>query len=52
MKMIFSLLIANGVVGIREMWTKMEEMPQVYLWRKQFHQQPRSITQDRNRLVL
>jgi hypothetical protein len=39
----FSLLIANGVVGIREMWTKMDEMPQVDLWRKQFHQQPGTI---------
>ena len=39
----FSLLIANGVVGIREMWTKMEGMSQVDLWRKQFHQQPGTI---------
>ena len=39
----FSLLIANGVVGIREMWTKMEGMPQVDLWRKQFHQQPGTL---------
>jgi len=39
----FSLLLANGVVGIREMWTKMEKMPQVDLWRKQFHQQPGTI---------
>ncbi len=39
----FSLFIANGVVGIREMWTRMEEMTQVNLWRKQFHQKPGTI---------
>ena len=39
----FSLLIANGVTGIREMWTKMDEMPQVNIWRKQFHLQPGTI---------
>ena len=33
----FKLCIANGVTGIREMWTKMDEMPQVKLWRRQFY---------------
>jgi hypothetical protein len=39
----FTLCIANGVTGIREMWTHMNEMPQVSLWRKQFYQQPGTI---------
>jgi hypothetical protein len=36
----FSLYVANGVTGIREMWTQMDEIPQVNLWRKQFYGQP------------
>lgn len=32
----FSMYIANGVTGIREMWTQIDAMPQVGLWRKQF----------------
>lgn len=39
----FSLYIANGVTGIREMWTKIDEMPQINLWRKQFFEQPGTI---------
>jgi hypothetical protein len=39
----FTLCIANGVTGIREMWTHMNEMSQVNLWRKQFYQQPGTI---------
>ena len=39
----FTLCIANGVTGIREMWTHMNEMQQVNLWRKQFYQQPGTI---------
>ncbi len=30
----FALYIANGVTGIREMWTPLYAMPQVNLWRK------------------
>jgi imidazolonepropionase-like amidohydrolase len=32
----FPLFIANGVTGIREMWTKTEDMKQVLEWRRQF----------------
>ena len=39
----FSLYIANGVTGIREMWTQIDEMSQVDLWRKQFYKQPGTI---------
>jgi hypothetical protein len=30
----FPLFVANGVTGIREMWTKPENMPQVREWRR------------------
>ena len=39
----FTLCIANGVTGLREMWTHMDEMQQVNLWRKQFYEQPGTI---------
>jgi imidazolonepropionase-like amidohydrolase len=39
----FTLCIANGVTGVREMWAHMDEMPQVNLWRKQFYEQPGTI---------
>ncbi len=39
----FTLCIANGVTGIREMWTHMDEMPQVNLWRKQFYEHPGTL---------
>jgi imidazolonepropionase-like amidohydrolase len=32
----FPLFIANGVTGVREMWTKADDMTQVLKWRKQF----------------
>jgi imidazolonepropionase-like amidohydrolase len=37
------LFIANGVTGIREMWTKTEQMEQVKRWRNQFYEQPGTI---------
>ena len=39
----FTLCIANGVTGLREMWTHMNEIPQVNTWRKQFYEQPGTI---------
>ena len=39
----FSLYIANGVTGIREMWTKMESMPEVNRWRKQAYELPGTV---------
>src|SRR4051812_25532921 len=39
----FPLFIANGVTGVREMWTKPEGMPQVERWRKQFTEQPGTV---------
>jgi imidazolonepropionase-like amidohydrolase len=39
----FPLFIANGVTGIREMWTKTEQMEQVKLWRNQFYERPGTI---------
>ena len=39
----FSMYIANGVTGIREMWTKMESMPEVDRWRKQVYELPGTI---------
>ena len=39
----FTLCIANGVTGLREMWTHMDEVQQVNLWRKQFYEQPGTI---------
>lgn len=39
----FSMYIANGVTGIREMWTKMESMPEVNRWRKQAYEFPGTV---------
>lgn len=39
----FPLFIANGVTGVREMWTKLDGMPQVELWRKQFTERPGTL---------
>jgi hypothetical protein len=39
----FPLFIANGVTSIREMWTKVDKMDQVRLWRKQFYERPGTI---------
>jgi imidazolonepropionase-like amidohydrolase len=39
----FPLFIANGVTGVREMWTKGEKMNQIKLWRRQFYDQPGTI---------
>ena len=39
----FPLFIANGVTGIRDMWTKTDEMAQVTIWRKQFYEHPGTI---------
>jgi hypothetical protein len=39
----FPLLIANGVTSIREMWTAVDQMPQVNLWRKEFYEHPGTL---------
>jgi len=39
----FPLFIANGVTGVREMWTKGENMNHIRLWRKQFYDQPGTV---------
>ena len=39
----FPLFIANGVTGVREMWTKPDKMDYVKLWRKQFYEQPGTV---------
>lgn len=39
----FPMFIANGVTSVREMWTKVDEMPQVALWRKQFAEEPGTV---------
>lgn len=39
----FPLFIANGVTSVREMWTKLDKMPQIRLWRKQFTDKPGTI---------
>jgi len=39
----FPLFIANGVTGVRLMWVKLDEMPQVELWRKQFAERPGTV---------
>jgi imidazolonepropionase-like amidohydrolase len=31
----FPMLIANGITSVRDMWTKLDEIPQVQQWRKQ-----------------
>ena len=32
----FPLLIANGITGVRDMWTKFDDMAQVQKWRQEF----------------
>jgi len=39
----FTLCIANGITGLREMWTHMDEIQQVNAWHKQFYEQPGTI---------
>jgi imidazolonepropionase-like amidohydrolase len=39
----FPLFIANGITGVRDMWTKVDSMPQVQLWRKQFAEKPGTV---------
>lgn len=39
----FPLFIANGVTGVREMWTKLDGMPQIGKWRSQFTEKPGTI---------
>ena len=39
----FSMYITNGVTGIREMWTKIESMPEVDRWRKQAYEVPGTV---------
>src|SRR6266496_3223253 len=39
----FPLFIANGVTGVRDMWTKLDKVAQVELWRKQFTQKPGTV---------
>jgi hypothetical protein len=36
----FPLFIANGITGVRDMWTKLDKVALVELWRKQFAQKP------------
>jgi hypothetical protein len=39
----FPLFIANGVTSVREMWTRVDRMDQIRLWRKQFYERPGTI---------
>jgi hypothetical protein len=39
----FPLFIANGVTGVREMWTRVDKMGQIRLWRKQYYERPGTI---------
>jgi hypothetical protein len=39
----FPLFIANGITGVRDMWTKLDKVAQVELWRKQFTQKPGTV---------
>jgi imidazolonepropionase-like amidohydrolase len=39
----FPLFIANGVTSVREMWTKVDAMPQVALWRNQLIEKPGTV---------
>jgi hypothetical protein len=39
----FPLFIANGVTGVREMWTKPDKMDYIRRWRKQFNEQPGTV---------
>lgn len=39
----FPLFIANGVTSVREMWTRVDKMGQIRLWRKQFYERPGTI---------
>lgn len=39
----FPLFIANGVTGVREMWTRVDKIGQIRLWRKQFYERPGTI---------
>lgn len=39
----FPLFIANGITGVREMWTKIDQMPQIRKWRSQFTERPGTI---------
>lgn len=39
----FPLFIANGITGVREMWTKGEKMEQIKLWRRQYYDQPGTV---------
>ncbi|HAF12867.1 MAG TPA: hypothetical protein DCK93_13635 [Blastocatellia bacterium] len=39
----FPLFIANGITGVRDMWTKLDKVAQVELWRKQFTERPGTV---------
>jgi hypothetical protein len=39
----FPLFIANGITGVRDMWTKLDKVAPVELWRKQFTQKPGTV---------
>jgi imidazolonepropionase-like amidohydrolase len=39
----FPLFIANGVTGVREMWTRVDKMGQIRLWRNQFYEHPGTV---------
>jgi hypothetical protein len=40
---VFPLFIANGVTSVREMWTKVDKMDHIKLWRKQFYERPGTV---------
>jgi hypothetical protein len=39
----FPLFIANGIIAVRDMWTKIDKVAQVVLWRKQAIEEPGSV---------
>jgi hypothetical protein len=39
----FPLFIANGVTSVRDMWTRVDRMDQIRLWRKQFYEHPGTV---------
>jgi hypothetical protein len=39
----FPLFIANGITGVRDMWTKLDKVAQVEQWRRQFIEKPGTV---------
>jgi hypothetical protein len=37
------LFIANGITGVRDMWTKLDDVAQVERWRRQFIEKPGTV---------